>query len=48
MTIFDAPVKIRFENTVEKGENAGFQHVLLFAQCFLPYHREIAPFNKIA
>ena len=22
------------ENIVRKGENAGYQHVLLFAQCF--------------
>ena len=25
-----------FENIVGKGENAGFQHLLLFPQCFLP------------
>ena len=25
----------RVENTLEKGENAGFQHFLLFPQCFL-------------
>ena len=24
----------REENTVEKGENAGYQHFLLFPQCF--------------
>ena len=24
----------RAENTVEKGENAGYQHFLLFPQCF--------------
>ena len=24
----------RIENIVEKGENAGFQHFLLFSQCF--------------
>ena len=24
----------RVENTVGKGENAGFQHFLLFPQCF--------------
>ena len=24
----------RLENTVEKGENAGYQHFLLFPQCF--------------
>ena len=28
----------RIENTVGKGENAGYQHFLLFPQCFLkPY-----------
>ena len=31
------------ENNVEKGENAGNQHFLLFPQCFLPYQREIPP-----
>ena len=25
----------RVENTVGKGENAGYQHFLLFPQCFL-------------
>ena len=25
----------RIENTVGKGENAGYQHFLLFPQCFL-------------
>ena len=25
-----------FENIVGKGENAGYQHFLLFPQCFLP------------
>ena len=24
----------RLENIVEKGENAGYQHFLLFPQCF--------------
>ena len=24
----------RLKNTVEKGENAGYQHFLLFPQCF--------------
>ena len=27
-------VNRRVENIVEKGENAGYQHVLLFPQCF--------------
>ena len=30
--------KKAFENIVEKGENAGNQHFLLFLQCFLPSH----------
>ena len=28
------PVFDRIENTVEKGENAGHQHFLLFPECF--------------
>ena len=36
--IFDDPRrKMAFENIVEKGENAGNQHFLLFQQCFLTY-----------
>ena len=31
------------ENIVEKGENAGNQHFLIFPQYFLPYQRDIAP-----
>ena len=27
-------VLVRVENIVEKGENAGYQHILLFPQCF--------------
>ena len=27
-------VPVRIENIVEKGENAGYQHFLLFPQCF--------------
>ena len=27
-------VRDRVENTVRKGENAGYQHFLLFPQCF--------------
>ena len=26
-----------FENIMEKGENAGYQHFLLSPHCFLPY-----------
>ena len=28
------PLLERVENAVEKGENAGYQHCLLFPQCF--------------
>ena len=31
MMIFDLD---RVENIVEKGESAGYQHVLIFPQCF--------------
>ena len=34
--------KSPFENIVEKGENAGNQHFLLFPQSFLPNQRESA------
>ena len=30
-----------FENIVQKGENAGDQHFLLFPQCFLLFQTEI-------
>ena len=33
-----------FENTEEKGENAGNQHFLLFPQYFLPCQREKSSF----
>ena len=33
--------KYPFENIVEKGENAGNQHFLLFPQCFLPFPEKI-------
>ena len=33
-----------FENIVGKGENAGYQHFLLFPQCFLPNQREKSAF----
>ena len=35
-----------FENIVEKEENAGNQHFLLFPQCFLPSHKEISSFEQ--
>ena len=34
-----------FKNIVEKGENAGNQHFLLFPQCFLPNPKMISAFN---
>ena len=34
------------ENTVEKEENAGNQHFLLFPQCFLVYHKEKMSFKQ--
>ena len=34
-----------FENIVGKGENAGYQHFLLFPQCFLPSHAQISNFE---
>ena len=34
---FNDPEEEDFENIVEKGENAGNQHFLLFPQCFLPF-----------
>ena len=34
-----------FENIMEKGENAGNQHFLLFPQCFLLHRRQIPPFK---
>ena len=33
----------RVENIVGKGENAGYQHFLLFSQCFPSNQRIIAP-----
>ena len=32
------PERKRFKNIVGKGENAGYQHFLLFLQCFLTAH----------
>ena len=29
-----------FRNIVGKGENAGYQHFLLFQQCFLPFPKQ--------
>ena len=44
---FWCPWRKAFENIVEKGENAGHQHFLLFPQCFLPYQREINAFQPL-
>ena len=35
------------ENIVGKGENAGYQHFLLFPQCFLPIPKLPSVFNYI-
>ena len=34
--------KKAFENSVGKGENAGYQHFLLFPQCFLTFPKQIS------
>ena len=34
-----------FENIVEKGENAAYQHFLLFPQYFLPFPKQISNFS---
>ena len=34
------------ENIVGKGENAVYQHYLLFLQCLLPYQRKYAKFEN--
>ena len=36
-----------FENIMEKGENAGNQHFLLFPQCFLPFWKPM-PYSEPA
>ena len=35
------------EKIVGKGENAGYQHFLLFLQCFLPSHKQISIMSYI-
>ena len=42
---FNDPEKEGLENIVGKRENAGYQHFLLFPQCFLPLQRQIAIFQ---
>ena len=39
--------KKHFENIMGKGENAGYQHFLLFSQCFLPFPTQISIFNSL-
>ena len=43
-TFNDPLLRKTFENIVEKEENAGNQHFLLFPQCFLPFHEQIPIF----
>ena len=42
MTLWKKP----FYKIVEKGENAGNQHFLLFPQCFLPSQKQIPIFQS--
>ena len=37
--------KEAFENILGKGENAGYQHFLLFLKCFLPFPKQISNFS---
>ena len=41
------PKEEGLENTVGKGENAGYQHFLLFPQCFLRIKERNYHFNSI-
>ena len=43
---FNDPEKEALENIVAKRENAGYQHLLLFPQLFLPLHRQISIFQS--
>ena len=47
MTLFDAPGKQAFENTVGKGEIAHKEQFLLFPQCFLPVWINFFHFRKM-
>ena len=40
MMLFD-----RVENTVGRGEKAGYQHLFLFQQCFLFHQRKLCHFS---
>ena len=39
--------KENFWKLVGKGENAGYQHFLLFSQCFLPISKNISVLSNI-
>ena len=41
---FNDLTKKAFEKIVDKGENAGNQHFLLFTQCCLPFPKRISVF----
>ena len=45
LTVND-PEKEGLENIVGKGENAGYQHFVIFPQCFLPLQRHISIFQS--
>ena len=45
MLTFSEPGKKSFENTVEKGVNAGNWHFIFLPKSFLPYHRKSVPFE---
>ena len=40
--------KKALDKTLEKGENAGKQHFLLFSQCFLLYHKRKSSYQKFS
>ena len=44
--ILNDPEKEGLENIVAKRENAGYQHLLLFPQLFVPLHRQISIFQS--
>ena len=43
---FNNPQRKALENIVEKGENAGNQHFLLFPQCFLSFLKQVLIFHS--
>ena len=44
--LFTTLKKKAFESIVGKGENAGYQHFLLFPQCFLPFQKHTSSFES--